>query len=75
MSDRQLRHKTPRWRVKAKLWDDRHATTGSNEVWAVNFVHDQTAMGTKIRILTIVDPLSIHCRSIVDVINVTRGLR
>ena len=51
----QLRHKTPKRRVKAKLRDDRQAATGSNEVWAMDFVHDQTAMGTKIRILTIVD--------------------
>ena len=51
----QLRNKTPKRRVKAKLRDDRRAATGSNEVWAMDFVHDQTAMGTKIRILTIVD--------------------
>ena len=51
----QLRNKTPKRRVKAKLRDDRQTATGSNEVWAMDFVHDQTAMGTKIRILTIVD--------------------
>jgi putative transposase len=54
----QLRHKTPKRRVKAKLRDDRQAATGNNEVWAMDFVHDQTAMGTKIRILTIVDTFS-----------------
>jgi putative transposase len=51
----QLRHKSPKRRVKAKLRDDRQAATGSNEVWAMDFVHDQTALGSKIRILTIVD--------------------
>lgn len=36
-------------------------TTGRrpwDEVWAMDFVHDRTAMGTKIRILTIVDTFS-----------------
>ena len=51
----QLRHKSPKRRVKAKLRDDRQAATGSNEVWAMDFVHDQTVLGTKLRILTIVD--------------------
>jgi putative transposase len=39
----QLRNKTP---------------SRSNEIWAMDFVHDQLAMGTKIRILTIVDTFS-----------------
>ncbi len=44
----QLRAKSPKRRVKAKLRDDRQAATGSNEVWAMDFVHDRTALGTKI---------------------------
>ena len=54
----QLRNKTPKRRVKAKLRDDRQAAVQSNEVWAMDFVHDQLAMGTKIRVLTIVDTFS-----------------
>lgn len=51
----QLRNKTPKRRVKAKLRDDRRAATEPNETWAMDFVHDQLATGRKIRILTVVD--------------------
>jgi len=51
----QLRNKTPKRRVKAKLREDRTDATHSNQVWAMDFVHDQLATGRKLRILTIVD--------------------
>jgi len=54
----QLRHKTPRRRVKAKLRDDRCVAQQHNETWAMDFVHDQLATGRKIRVLTIVDTFS-----------------
>jgi len=54
----QLRNKTPKRRVKAKLRDDRKEATQPNETWAMDFVHDQLAMGRKIRILTVVDTFS-----------------
>lgn len=54
----QLRNKTPKRRVKAKLRDDREAATSPGEVWAMDFVHDQLATGRKLRILTIVDTWS-----------------
>jgi putative transposase len=54
----QLRNKTPKRRVKAKLRDDRKVATQPNETWAMDFVHDQLAMGRKIRILTVVDTFS-----------------
>lgn len=54
----QLRNKTPKRRVKAKLRDDRKPAVTTNEVWAMDFVHDQLAMGTKIRVLTIIDTFS-----------------
>lgn len=41
----QLRNKTAKRRVKAKLRDDRRAPPTSNEVWAMDFVHDQLATG------------------------------
>ncbi len=53
----QLRNKTSKRRVKAKLRDDRHPATRSNETWAMDFVHDQLATGQKLRVLTIVDSL------------------
>jgi putative transposase len=51
----QLRAKPPKRRVKAKLRDDRTEATRAHETWAMDFVHDQLATGTKLRILTIVD--------------------
>jgi putative transposase len=54
----QLRNKTPKRRVKAKLREDRRPATRSNETWAMDFVHDQLATGAKLRVLTIVDTFS-----------------
>lgn len=54
----QLRNKTPKRRVKAKLRSDRAPPAHSNQVWAMDFVHDQLATGRKLRILTIVDAYS-----------------
>lgn len=38
--------------VKAKLREERCPTSCVNGVWAMDFVHDQLAMGRKIHILT-----------------------
>jgi putative transposase len=54
----QLRNKTPKRRVKAKLREDRRAATRPHETWAMDFVHDQLATGRKLRVLTIVDTFS-----------------
>ena len=54
----QLRNKTPKRRVKAKLREDRRNATRPNETWAMDFVHDQLATGRKLRVLTIVDAFS-----------------
>lgn len=54
----QLRNKTPKRRVKAKLRKDRAEATRPNDVWAMDFVHDQLATGRKIRVLTVVDTFS-----------------
>src|SRR5512133_2995297 len=56
--DLQLRNKTPKRRVKAKLRSDRSTATAANDIWAMDFVHDQLFNGTKIRALTIVDTLT-----------------
>jgi len=57
----QLRNKSPKRRVKAKLREDRQTAIGPNDVWAMDFVHDQLATGKKLRILTIVDTHSRFC--------------
>ena len=54
----QLRNKTPKRRVKAKIREGRAEAVGPNDVWAIDFVHDQLAMGRKIRVLTVVDTFS-----------------
>jgi len=51
----QLRNKSPKRRVKAQLRANRSSATAANQVWAMDFVHDQLFDGRKIRILTIVD--------------------
>jgi len=54
----QLRNKHPKRRVKAKLREGRCEAVGPNDVWAMDFVHDQLATGRKLRILTVVDTFS-----------------
>jgi putative transposase len=54
----QMRNKTPKRRVKAKLRDDRKEAIAVNEAWAMDFVHDQLVTGRKLRVLTVVDTFS-----------------
>lgn len=54
----QLRNKVPKRRVKAKLREGRVPASHPNDVWAMDFVHDQLATGRKIRVLTVVDTYS-----------------
>jgi putative transposase len=68
----QLRNKTPKRRVKAKLRSDRMTAVVANDIWAMDFVHDQLFDGKKIRILTIVDTLS-RLSPAVDVRHSYRG--
>jgi putative transposase len=51
----QLRNKSPKRRVKAQLREGRAPASEPNQVWAMDFVHDQLFDGRKIRVLTIVD--------------------
>lgn len=51
----QLRNKTPKRKVKAKLREGRSEPVHRNDVWAMDFVHDQLYDGRKIRILTVID--------------------
>ena len=54
----QLRNKTPKRRVKAKLREDRAEAVRPNDARAMDFVHDQLALGRTIRVLTVVDTFS-----------------
>jgi putative transposase len=54
----QLRNKTPKRHVRAKLREDRQLAVRPNEVWAMDLVHDQLATGRKIRALAVVDTFS-----------------
>jgi len=51
----QLRNKTPKRKVKAKLRDDRTRAMAPNECWSMDFLSDQLFDGRKIRVLSIVD--------------------
>ena len=44
--------------LKAKLRSDRVTAQAANDIWAMDFVHDQLFDGSKLRVLTIVDLLS-----------------
>jgi len=54
----QLRNKTLKRRVKAKLREDSAPAIRPNDVWAMDFVHDQLATGRTLRLLTVVDTFS-----------------
>ena len=56
----QLRSKVPKRRVKARLREGRTVAIRVNQVWSMDFVHDQLATGRKIRVLTIADTFSRH---------------
>jgi putative transposase len=51
----QLSNKSPKRRVRAKLREGRTNAVGPNDVWAMDFVHDQLCDGRKIRVLTVID--------------------
>jgi putative transposase len=51
----QLRNKTPKRKVKAKLRVGRSDPAMANDVWAMDFVHDQLYDGRRLRILTVID--------------------
>ena len=54
----QLRNETPKRRVTAMLREDRSPAAKPNDVWAMDFVHEQLATGQKIRVLSVVDTFS-----------------
>lgn len=57
----QMRHKSPRRRVTAKLRDDRSNATGPNQVWAMDWMYDELFDGRRLWVLTVVDTWSRVC--------------
>lgn len=55
----QMRHTSPPRRVMTELRDDRGIAAGPNQVWAMQWVHDELFDG--LRILTVVDTFSRVC--------------
>lgn len=51
----QLRNKIPKQKVKAKLREGRSDPVTANDVWAMDFVHDQHYDGRRLRIPTVID--------------------
>lgn len=68
----QLRHKTPKRKVKAKLRDDRRPAVERNDVWAMDFLHDQLYDGRKIRVLAVIDTFTRYSPAL-DVRQAYRG--
>ena len=60
----QLRNKTPKRKVSAKLREDRCPPQEINHIWAMDFVSDQLAGGQRLRLLTIVDAFGKLCPAI-----------
>jgi putative transposase len=57
----QMRLKPPRRRVMAKLRSDRSDATGPNQVWAMDWMHDELFDGRRLWLLTVVDTWSRVC--------------
>lgn len=51
----QMRRKPPRRRVSAKVRGDRTPAVCHNDIWSMDFVHDQLYDGGRLRFLTIID--------------------
>ncbi len=60
----QLRNKTPKRKVSAKLRENRSPPAGPNEVWAMDFMSDQLFDGRRIRVLTVIDAFTRLCPAI-----------
>jgi putative transposase len=80
----QLRNKTPKRRVRAKLRDDRKGATQPNETWPwTSCTINQLATGRKLRVLTIVDTFTRFSSALeaqfsfrgADVVQVLEGIR
>jgi putative transposase len=57
----QMRLKPPRRRVMAKLRSDRSDATGPNQVWAMDWMFDETFDGRRLWVLTVIDTWSRIC--------------
>lgn len=60
----QLRNKTPKRKVSAKLREDRSDPLAINDIWAMDFVSDQLFNGQRLRCLTIIDVFGKLCPAI-----------
>jgi putative transposase len=62
--DLRLRRKRPWRHVSAVHRATKHPAGGPNDVWGMDFVHDQLADGRKIRALTVIDLFTRECLAI-----------
>lgn len=60
----RLPRKKRRRRRGESIWQRPHPAQGPNEVWTLDFVHDRTAVGTKLKILTVLDEGTRECLEI-----------
>lgn len=57
----QIRLKPPRRRVMVKVRNDRSDATGPNQIWAMDWMHDELFDGRRLWVLTVVDTWSRIC--------------
>lgn len=80
----QIRLKPPRRRVMVKVRNDRSDATGPNQIWAMDWMHDELFDGRRLWVLTVVDtwsrvcPVMRVCRSatameVIDALNEARN--
>lgn len=57
----QIRLKPPRRRVMVKVRNDRSNATGPNQIWAMDWMHDELFDGRRLWVLTVIDTWSRIC--------------
>jgi putative transposase len=57
----QMRHKRARRRVMVARRDERTAADGPNQIWAMDWMHDELFDGRRLWVLTVVDTWSRAC--------------
>jgi putative transposase len=57
----QIRLKPPRRRVMVKVRNDRSNATGPNQIWAMDWMHDELFDGRRLWVLTVIDTWSRVC--------------
>ncbi len=69
----QLRNKTPKRRVKAKVRENQVIATNKNDCWSMDFMSDNLFTGERIRVLTVIDNFT-KVSPVIDVKSSYKGI-